>query len=230
MHIFNGDNPIPPEKRREKSNDKIKKMGIACFEELPVVESSLEVKLKSIDVICKRALANLLAIQLACDIGQENDYDESKNTFLNLLKKFEVENCLLPKEKRLFDGNYTMQDAVDVAWTYECYWSLVWSLGFVKDEEIEIPDNICDCTKAVSFVISCSNFDEFKNNCNLKDTEKILDMLDLYYRYDWACVHKRIKPETPIGVLNPEVVNERRRGLEWLFSKKDDWFEISLDT
>lgn len=35
---------------------------------------------------------------------------------------------------------------------------------------------------------------------------------------------------TSIGALNPEVVVERRRGLEWLFSEEEDWNDISLDT
>ena len=55
-------------------------------------------------------------------------------------------------------------------------------------------------------------------------------MTDLYYRYHWACVEKSINPQTNIGDLNPEVVLERRKGLEWLISTKDDWNEISLDT
>ena len=55
-------------------------------------------------------------------------------------------------------------------------------------------------------------------------------MLDLYYRYHWACVEKRIKPDTIIGSLDGEVVWERRRGLEWLVSDMEDWNKISLDT
>ena len=55
-------------------------------------------------------------------------------------------------------------------------------------------------------------------------------MLDLYYRYHWACVEKQVNPNTNIGLLNPGVVVERRRGLEWLFSEEDDWNKISLDT
>ena len=55
-------------------------------------------------------------------------------------------------------------------------------------------------------------------------------MLDLFYCYHWACVEKQIRPETKIGKLNPEVVVERRKGLEWLISEEKDWDNISLDT
>lgn len=214
--------------RREKSNKKIKQMGIACLESLPILDEDMDLDLKSLDDICKRAIASLLSIQIACDINAGNDYEESNKILSNLLKEYKVEDCLNPKEKRLFNGEYTQQDTIDVTWTYESYWSLVWALGLIED--ISLPNEICDCEKAIKLVSEAKSFDEFKTKCKLRDVEEILDMLDLHYRYHWACVEKRINPNTPIGELNPEVVVERRRGLEWLFSEEDDWFDISLDT
>lgn len=214
--------------RREKSNKKIKQMGIACLESLPILDEDMDLDLKSLDDICKRAIASLLSIQIACDINAGNDYEESNEILSNLLKEYKVEDCLNPKEKRLFNGEYTQQDTIDVTWTYESYWSLVWALGLIED--ISLPNEICDCEKAIKLVSEAKSFDEFKTKCKLRDVEEILDMLDLHYRYHWACVEKRINPNTPIGELNPEVVVERRRGLEWLFSEEDDWFDISLDT
>lgn len=220
--------PKTAEERRSISNKKIKEQGIACFEQLPMIEDGSQVKLKSEDDICRRAIACLISTQVACDIGGGNDYEESRSLFTDYLKKFGVENSLNQKEKKLFDGSYDMQDALDVSWSYESYWSLVWALGLVKD--IEYPYDICDCEKAISMVIRCDSFEDFKSKCKLRDIEEILDMVDLYFRYDWATTENRIRPETPIGKLNPGVVVERRRGLEWLISEESDWNEISLDT
>lgn len=219
---------VSSEERRRKSNTFIKDKGIACLETLPLLEDSTQVKLKSLDDICKRAVATLLAIQLACDIGENNDYEESKQLFTKLLDKYGVKGELLDKEKRLFDRTYTMQDAIDVAWSYEAYWSLLWALGMVDD--ISYPSDICDCEKVIKAVGDSKDYEEFVNKCQLRDIEEILDMLDLYYRYHWACVEKQVNPDTPIGKLNDEVVMERRRGLEWLVSKEKDWNNISLDT
>lgn len=216
------------EERRKQSNDKIKAMGIACLEQLPMLDTADQIKLRGIDEICKRAVACLLSTQIACDIGNGEDYEESRKLIGELLEKFGVKDCLNSKEERLFDGSYSMQDALDVTWTYEAYWSLVWSLGLVED--ISDASEICDCEEAIRFVGDCDSYEIFKRNCKIRDAEEILDMLDLYYRYDWACTEKRIRPDTPIGNLNPEVVTERRRGLEWLISDEDDWFAISLDT
>ena len=158
---------VSPEDRRKKSNEKIKQMGIACLETLPMIEDSTIVSLKSTDEICKRAIAALLSIQLACDIADGNDYEESKSTISQILKKYNVENNLFPKEKCLFDNKYSQQDAIDVVWTYEAYWSLVWALGLIENDEIESPDSICDCEKAIKLVIKCKSFDEFNKMCGI---------------------------------------------------------------
>ena len=137
--------------RKNRSNEKISKMGIPICKGLPILEDDIINSLKSVDEICKRAIVTLLSIQLACDINEGYDYNKSKEMFSNLLKEFQVEDKLNSKEKKIFDGTYKEKD--------------------------------------------------------------ILDMLDLFYRYHWACVEKRIKSDTNISDLNPEVVYERRRGL-----------------
>ena len=226
MDFFN--KYIDPQTRKLKNEQYLKSLGVAVNENLPCIESSNEVKIKDIDKICKRAIACLISTQLACDINN-NQYEESKQFWNDLLKKYNVENELLDIEKKLFNGNFNEQDVIKVTWQYECYWSLIWALGLIEDEEMQ-PTNICDCQKAISIIVPCQNYEEFKNRTKLKDIEKILDMIDLFYRYDWACVEKRINPETNIGSLDPEIVIERRKGLEWLISECDDWHEISLDT
>ena len=231
MGIFDklrGNKAATPEERRKKNNEYIKNNWIACLESLPVIESGASVKLKSMDVICRRAIACLLSIQLACDIEEQNDYDESRELFLNLLKNYNVENFLLEKEKRLFEDKYSPQDVIDVAWTYEAYWALIWVLGLIDD--IKMPDTICDCQKAITLVGDCKDYEDFKSRCKIRNIEEVLDMLDLYYRYHWACVEKRVQPDTNIGPLNPDVVVERRKGLEWVISDIEEWDEIPLDT
>ncbi len=213
--------------RREKSNAKIKLMGLTCFEELPVIQDSSQIKLKELDEIGKKAIASLIAIQVAQDINK-NEYENSIKFFKPMLEKYGVSDYLNSLERKMFDGNYSMQDAINVSWEYETYWTLVWALGLIGD--ISDASNICDCEKAIELVQSCETFEQFKSKCRLRDVEEILDMLDLYYRYDWAVTDKRINPETEIGALNHGVVVERRRGLEWLISDQNDWHNITLDT
>lgn len=218
-----------PEQRREENNKKIIDRGIACLETLPCVESSQEVKLKDVDLICKKALATMFAIQVACDsMNKDADLDESIKFFSFAMVKFGVTQYLTEKEKRIMEKSGNEQDIIDIGWEYESLWSLLWALGLVED--ISIPNALCDVDYVISLVGGCNDYEEFKSKVHIRDIEEILDILDLYYRYHWATTEKRINPETNIADLNPDVVFERRKGLEWLISEIEDWDDISLNT
>lgn len=213
--------------RRAKNNAFIRARGIACYEDLPVIESSADVKLRSLDEISRRALASFFLIQVACDVNN-GCYEESVRIIRPILERLDLISCLNAKERRLLDGTFAMQDAIDLDWEYEDLWSLFYALGFVDD--IRDAGDVCDCGYIIETVNACSSLEDFRSKCKLRGVEEILDTLDLYYRYHWACVEHRLHPETPIADLIPSCVVERRRGLEWLISDEDDWFEITLDT
>lgn len=218
---------ILPEKRKENSEQKLIEKGIGINKSLPVIPTYDKIKLKDIDTVCKRAITSLISIQLAFDLPNQND--EDIRFILELMDKYNVKDCVNSKEQKLVNNEFSDQDLSDIVWEYECYWSLVWALGLIDD--IEDAGGICDCDVAIHLVSDCDSYDEFKSKCKLRDIEEILDMLDLYYRYHWATVQQRcIDSNFPIGDLNEEVVFERRRGLEWLISDKNDWYDILLDT
>lgn len=212
--------------RRENTLAELKELNIAFNAHLPLIES--DVKLKDKSTVCRRAIANLLAIQHACDCAHNDDVKRSRKFFMSLLKKFGVTKDLLPIEERIIKGKYSEQDVINVVWSYEANWVLLWALG--KIDTLGFPDNICDVEKAVAVLKSFSHIDELIEGCELKPADRILDALDRYYCYHWACVEKRINPDTNIGELNPDVVFERRKALEWLISDEPDWNDISLDT
>lgn len=230
---WKGGQAVTPEDRRKKTIEQLKKQGIAYHPHLPLLEASGDVKLKSPEEVRKRALGCMMCVQLACSINNGEDYGEALAFVLQKLSEWNISiDDLLPKERLLIQNKYTKdgctdeftrQDLADIVWTYEVYWSLIWALDLITDKELTNAENICDTEKAMT-----SAFVQPSNR--LRNVEKILDMLDLFYCYHWACVEKQIRPETETGKLNPEVVVERRRGLEWLISEETDWNEISLDT
>lgn len=72
--------------------------------------------------------------------------------------------------------------------------------------------------------------EEFIRKCKLRSKEEILDMLDLYFRYNWAINDAKVNPTASIGALNPSVVIERRRGLEWIVTKDvEDWYDLGQE-
>lgn len=218
---------MTPVERKAKTEKILAANGIGINPHLPFIESASEIKLKSIDDICKRAIGALLATQLGVQLNEQRNEDAAM--FVKLMNHFGVIEQLNSKEKKLLNGTATQQDFTDIVWEYECYWSLVWALELVDD--ITDASDICDCPTAIQFVSKCGSYDEFKSRCKLRSADEILDMLDLYYRYHWAVVHhEHIDSNCPIGNLNGDVVFERRRGLEWLICDTEDWYDISLDT
>ena len=106
---------------------------------------------------------------------------------------------------------------------------LIWALGMIED----ISNPLCRYDKNLKFIKllfeESNNLNDFKSKCKLRSQNEVLDMFDLYYRYYWACYQKALRPEVSIGDLNPESVMERKRGLEWLISPEDDWYDIPME-
>lgn len=210
--------------RRQKNNEFLVKNGISINENLLCNENI--VQLRNLDDICKRAIACLLTVQIACDINTGH-YKESLEYFLPLYDKFGVRNNLNSKEQRIINGTYSNQDAIDMDWAYEAYWAICWGLSLVDD--IKNGGELCDCQKAISFVIDSNSLEDFKNKCKLRDIDEILDMFDLYYRYNWAINNSKVNLNSKVGNLDSSNVIERRRGLEWLISPIDDWYDVQFN-
>lgn len=212
-------------KRREKNNKILSKKKITIADKMMTRWEDSKIILKDKESICKRAIACFFVIQIACDIGNDN-YAEGLNYFKPMIEKFGVMDQLNSKEKRIIDGTYSMQDVIDMDWAYESYWSLCWYLGLVKD--ISDASEVCDCQKAIDFIMNCKTIEEFSKKCKLRNKEDVLDMLDLYFRYNWAINDVKVNPESSIGNLNPSIVIERRRGLEWIITDVEDWYDIDM--
>ena len=218
------------EERKQQSIALLKEQGVPYIEHLPVIETADNVRLRSAEEIARRAICCLITIQLACDIQNQQDVEDSRLFMTGLLDRFGVRLFLTEKEKAIFDGTSTEQDWVNMVWKYEAYWPLIWALGLV--DSLAFPDQICDCQKAIEVVSTKATFDEFMKDVQLRPIDDILDEADLIFRYDWACVDARIKGEPAPAGLNSEVVYERHWGLNWLIDAdgQNDWDLVSCNT
>lgn len=151
---------ITPEERRVKTIEQLKKMGIDYNPHLPLLESSENVKLKSAKEVKKRALGCMLCVQLAWSIRNGENYADSLLFVLQYLDKWKVSiDDLLPKERLLIQNKntksdskdeFTKQDIIDIVWTYEVYWSLIWVLDLITDKELKNATNICNTERAMA--------------------------------------------------------------------------------
>lgn len=220
-----------PQLRKQENMTRLQEMGIPVMEALPIIEDAAHVRIRSAEEIARRAIACLMTIQVACDVANSGGHDpESAAFFSSLLRRFDVQDDLTMKEQSFFMGDVSQQDAIQMTWKYEAYWTLLWALGLV--EELKVPTELCDCAYAIEAVSECADLEDFLAQCELRDIEEILDEADLIFRYDWACVEARIHGREMEAGIHPEVVQERHWGLNWLIDcdGENDWDYVSTNT
>ncbi|HKS16922.1 MAG TPA: DUF4272 domain-containing protein [Planctomycetota bacterium] len=207
--------------RRDRSILTLKKEGIPYLTDLPVIETEAEAKRRSAEEVADRAIAlSLVAVK-----GEGLDQE----TLLKILAKYGREDSFTAKEKSFIHNPFpTEHDRVQFTWRYECYWVLLWALGFI--DQLSRPDGICDVPRATSILMDLGRAG-FLKSANLLPMSEILDAADLIYRYHWAVVDARVNgKELPSG-LDPGVVMERHYALNWLIGAGDeDWDDIHTNT
>ncbi|MBR0155107.1 MAG: DUF4272 domain-containing protein [Treponema sp.] len=211
--------------RREKTKKILSSKNIPIDESTALTETVKPAK--DFDSMCKRAIASLLVIQLASSFYEGDRDSDNIEIIKRYLSMLDVEKSLLTLEKKMLEGKLTKEQLLSVTWKYEAYWSLVWSLGLIED--IADASKTCDFNTAISLVRDCLEYDEFKSKCKMRPESEILEMKDLYFCYYKAICAAGDEQEVRKLKLNPDVVKERLKGLEWIFSKQKDWFEITLD-
>lgn len=70
-------------------------------------------------------------------------------------------------------------------------------MDFISDKELKDASKICNTEKAMAVSRLILQLD-----LKLRNVEKILDMLNLFYCYHRACVEKGIHPNTKTGKLD----------------------------
>ena len=208
--------------RKQESISQLKKEGIDYNKGLPVIEDSSEITLRSKEEILSRAIASYLASNVAIE--------ESKEVFGNLIDKFDVKESLTEDEKIMLYGNPTDEVALNVEWTIESSKVLFWMLGFIENLNYPSPKNVANAYEINNFIIQYNSLEGMLKDAKLIDVEKILDYTDLYFRYHWACVDKRIGNNISIGNLSSDIVYERRRAFEWTIDEEEDWDNFDAST
>lgn len=139
-------------KRREKTLKVIKNLGVDYCEGLPLIGE--ERLCKTQEQVCKRFLACFFCAMLACDYGSDRESfeKEGRKTICSFLEQFNVKSELYPDELKIITGDCDERLAVNVSWTLECCYALMWALGFISTEEMEEPSNMCDTRVLVKLV------------------------------------------------------------------------------
>jgi hypothetical protein len=223
QHIKHQESAVSDEaiSRKARSEEILKNERVPFVSHLPVIRTEKDSKRRSVEEVSRRAIALCLVAVKGEGLEQE--------VFDKIVKDYEISSAFSPAERK-FIGNPvpSPHDRAQFVWRYECYWVMLWALGFVDD--LKRPDTICDVGPAVK-ILHDLGAKRFMEKSKLRSQKEILDAADLIYRYDWAAVNARIKNQpTPAG-LNGEVIMERHHALNWLIRYMDQqWDDVSTDT
>ncbi len=207
--------------RKNRSLALLQEEMVPILESLPLIETEAESTRRETKLVAQRAIA--LCIASVKGEGLEQAIVE------RLVQEYQIADVLTPDERAFIKNpNPTQHDRLQFSWRYECYWTLLWSLGFV--ETLARPDKPCDAGVAVSILRDLGR-EKFFQQAKLRPQAEILDAADLIYRYHWAVTDARINGrEAPAG-LHGGVVMERHYALNWLIGYQDQaWDDISTDT
>lgn len=207
--------------RKERSIAILEAEKVPYIEHLPLIETEAESTRRTTEGVAVRALA-LVVVALK---GEGLELEAVKD----LIDEYRLASAFTPMERKFINNPAPSEhDRAQFAWRYECYWVMLWALGYV--DSLERPDKVCDVEKAVS-ILRGHDREGFFEKAHLRSQAEILDAADLIYRYHWALVDARINNrEAPAG-LDEEIVMERHRALNWLIGYMDqEWDDVSTDT
>ncbi|WP_139492700.1 DUF4272 domain-containing protein [Brevibacillus dissolubilis] len=218
------------EARKERSMELLRAQGIPVIDHLPVIAGDEEAVIRSKNEIVQRAIALCLIAVYAGNLAEDGKIQEGRKVIQAIIQQYWAEGFFTEKEEEFFTDDHLEQTGIiQMAWMYECYWVLLWALGFV--EELNFPGQICDVQAAVNTLRHAGNYDGFYRKASVRSKEDILNQADLIYRYHWACVNARVNNQPVPGDLDAGVVMERHRAFNWLIRYMDaDWDDVRTDT
>ncbi|MGB3465103.1 MAG: DUF4272 domain-containing protein [Cyclobacteriaceae bacterium] len=204
--------------RKQRSEAILRSHRVKINEYLPVVEEQVEIRSK------KEVIDRIYALVTIAAKGE----GVATEHLQDVMERLSIDSFSEKEEIWLATDTLTDQDKVNATWRYESLYLLLWSISRV--EELPYPSVICPVEEIVAMIIKSSR-EDFAKQAKLRETSEILDMLDLIYRMNWACVDARLNGEEVSGNLQPGVVYERHYALNWLVNYMDqEWDNISTDT
>ncbi len=172
--------------RKARSEAILRAANVRVNASLPVIASESEAAIRGKDEIVDRAIALLIVAVKGEGLDQAT---------VDLIRsKYTADTFFSPKEKVFVTALApSRQDRAEFAWRYECLGVLHWALGFV--EKLDRPFAIVDAGKMVS-IVKDRGATAYRAAARVRTPAEILDEADLIYRYDWACVDARGRPQS----------------------------------
>jgi hypothetical protein len=122
------------------------------------------------------------------------------------------------------DAEQHHQTAVDISWSEEALWALLWSLQLVDDLP---PEELCGREPFYERLAPGMDPAKGRTDIALRPLAEIVAMLDFYFLLHWHARTAQYHGQMWDPKIAPGVVLERRRALEWLFQDVR-WEDVDL--
>jgi uncharacterized protein DUF4272 len=201
---------------REKSIEKAKALGYEVNLALPLLDEG--VSIRKVDEIVDRCLSLLATVA--------GSYGFEKSDAIDWLKQEEISSALAKSEQSFLEGGDDSKAIFQRQ--VEGLNAFAWLLGFVKNMEF---NQVCENNLISLFpdIKNKSSSSKFRSKAKLISLNKAIEACDLAYCLHWALTEAELSNRRLPGDIEPHVIIERRRALEWVLCC-DDWDELSLDT
>ena len=217
--------------RKARSIAACKSRNIPYIEHLRAAVYESECRIPAKEEILHRSAAVFAACVYA-EVHTSGQCEEPKKAAKEMTeeldKRYGINDWLSAKERAYLEGK--MDDAAShnrFGWRYECCAVLLWALSLYDLGE---PDEICDAS-ILGGIMWNNDFDSLMEKAQLRSKEELLDMQDLIFRYDWACVDARIHGNE-LAAVSGDIVYEWHYALNWLVGAEGitDWDEVRTTT
>lgn len=201
---------------REQSLKTASRLGFTVNRSLPLLD----------DVQITRSADEVLERLLCLHATAASAYGLDRAKAKTWLKVEEIWQNLTAAERQFVENDRS--DPTRFKAQIEGMWALAWALGIVPHLDF---GHDCDG----GFVMALPNLkigqrsDTLRSKMKPRTVEEVVAACDLAYCLHWAVRQVKLTGGKPSGKVQPVVIEERRRALEWLLSD-DAWDEVPLDT
>jgi len=218
----------PRFQRKLRSEERLHAHGVATLAWMSFIEGDDEARIRPQDEVANRALA-LMFIAVKAEMARDGSWATNGVYVNEFIDEYGAREWLTPREQQfLANPTADAQTNTQHVWGYESFWTLLWALGLL--DELSWPTGICDVGYACDIVRSQTP-QEFRAAAKLRPTPELLDEADHIYRLHWAVRQSRTNQTFSMPDVEPGVVMERHRTLNWLRTYSDqDWDLVSTDT
>lgn len=205
-------------KMRVDSLNSAKALGYSVNPSLPLLDG-----LKKIRPL-ELTLSRLLTLSAVTAVS----YGYTREDCFYWLQQEDLICSLSQIEKTYLDSKPFLIEDYSFRWGVEALWTLTWCCGYHNSLDFSkvcgdiLIDLLPDLNKLESSI-------KFRRNARMKSVSEIAKALDLAYCLHWSIRDAEIHGREIPRVLSPNVIIQRRKALEWMFSE-ENWDEVTLDT